>query len=49
MNVIHLKKKYNKHWVQSMSAVIERGCMARYIYAVFLRIRLLLTGHIGEL
>ena len=27
-----------------MSAVIERGSMARYIYAVFLRIRLLLTA-----
>ena len=43
------KKKYNKHWVQSMSTVIERGSKARYIYAVFLRIRLLPTGQIGEL
>ena len=32
-----------------MSAVIERGSMACYIYAVFLRIRLLLSGQIGEL
>ena len=31
-----------------MSVVIERSSMARYIYAVFLRIRLLLSGKIGE-
>ena len=30
-----------------MSTVIERGSMARYIYAVFLRLRLLRTGQMG--
>ena len=32
-----------------MSVVIERSSMARYIYAVFLRIRLLLADQIGKL
>lgn len=32
-----------------MGAVIEHGSMARYIYAVFLRLRLLLSGQLGKL